>query len=84
MKTTFAIIGVAALCLQMTTALVRAKMNDDEKAAAEARKGNRGDRGTRAHGLHDARLGRADRPAWRQAVTRRLVHDFGITDPAFR
>lgn len=34
MKTTFAVLGVAALCLQMSTAPVRAEMSDDEKAAA--------------------------------------------------
>jgi hypothetical protein len=34
MKTTFAVLGVAALCLQMFAAPVRAEMSDDEKAAA--------------------------------------------------
>lgn len=34
MKTTVAILGLAALCLQLTTAPVRAEMSDDEKAAA--------------------------------------------------
>ncbi len=34
MKTTFAVLGAAALCLQISSAPVRADMSDDKKAAA--------------------------------------------------